>query len=457
MNKYLTQLFCIYLFFAYPLVSNAIEFRTLPLIYPQGGADFQDRPSTFAIFKEGVIVDFTYNDSLQYFNGNNWEVYSKYSKKKYGQPGKIVSKNDNIYILKFGNLLGTTDNIYKIKENGEVEEIVPNFDSLESVTSFGNERSIKNIEVDKDGNLYIISSISVIQQLNPYKLLFSRDELIKINQDGEILEYYRNHFTSYPTYNTRETLPGNDGANIIEVTENGNIYLTGQNNLASGQPPFWEYSNNEWKKLDIGFNTNVNKVFEPRKIHELNGNIYVTAYSGFSETPFGGVLLEKENSEWTSYGFKNADVNIPLNHPIYNKYTLRITDVADINGEVYAASGGYGIMKINKNDFVSYPILNDNKEDYIVTSLIKAQNSTWVIVTNPKLNGTPELRLIDPVGLIETSVEDDTTNSREILSIEYCDMIGKILTESEINTGIPHFKYTKYKDGGFRVQKLIVK
>lgn len=71
MKKILHILSYCLLLVAIPIVSKAIEFRTLPVIYPQG-ITLADPSNEYATFKEGVIAWFNGSDSLKYFNGNEW-------------------------------------------------------------------------------------------------------------------------------------------------------------------------------------------------------------------------------------------------------------------------------------------------------------------------------------------------------------------------------------------------
>jgi|GEM_PF-2593593 len=466
MKKILHILSYCLLLVAIPIVSKAIEFRTLPVIYPQGITS-ADPSNEYATFKEGVIAWFS--DSLHYFNGNEWETYSEYSRKTYGQPGKIVVYNDELFILRYPSIneVGT---VYKINSEGKVKKIELKWDEFNSASAFGDERKIRDIDVDNDGNLYIITNFGVIVEddgNNFKRILQSATELLITNQLGEIIEYRRSLFSLYPSYNTRDTLP-NRRFDKIKVTQNGNIYLTGFAGVSLLAPiPFWELSKDGWKSIDIGFNQSISKIFEPISIQELNGNLYVSVHRNGSENPFGGVLFEWKNNDWTSFGFKGADVNVPLNNPYLNlndpnfNDALRFSEVVELNGELYASTNNLGIMKISKDEFVSYPVITEEEDESKVFAIIKAKNSLWVaiqkIIVYPDFTSYGiQLRLIDPAGLTKSSIEDEAINPREILSVEYYDMIGKLLNESDINTGIPHIKYTKYKDGGFKAQKIVI-
>ena len=457
MKKILHILSYCLLLVAIPIVSKAIEFRTLPVIYPQGITS-ADPSNEYATFKEGVIAWFS--DSLHYFNGNEWETYSEYSRKTYGQPGKIVVYNDELFILRYPSIneVGT---VYKINSEGKVKKIELKWDEFNSASAFGDERKIRDIDVDNDGNLYIITNFGVIVEddgNNFKRILQSATELLITNQLGEIIEYRRSLFSLYPSYNTRDTLP-NRRFDKIKVTQNGNIYLTGLSFIRN-QVSLWEFSKDGWKNIDIGFKrTNLN-TFEPGFIHELNGKIYLPHYRNGE-----GVLFEGKDNDWTSYGKSNigSDVNVATNNPFIKLGSnLRFGSLVEFNGEVYASADNLGIMKISKNEFVSYPVITDNMVDTTVSAIIYAKNSFWVTTSKFVLNSfgslstQTKLRLIDPAGLTKSSIEDEAINPREILSVEYYDMIGKLLNESDINTGIPHIKYTKYKDGGFKAQKIVI-
>jgi len=462
MKKILHVLSYCLLLVAIPIVSKAIEFRTIPKQLPVTLEIINPGVELLA-FKEGVIA---YNgfDSLYYYNGSGWETYSEYSRTKYGQPSKIVASNDELFILNYGSQ-GNPGNVYKINSEGKVEKIEPKWDEFNSATQFGDQRSIRDIDVDANGNLYILTSLGIITQTSPFRAISeSEPELLVINQGGKIIDYRRGLFdidSSYnTTYNIRDSLPsGAFDLNVVKVSENGNIYLTGLS-LIRNQVPLWELSKDGWKNIDFSFKrTNLN-TFEPRFIHELNGKIYLPHYRDFE-----GVLFEGKDNDWTSYGISyiGSDVNVPSNNPFIKLGSnLRFGSLVEFNGEVYASADNLGIMKINKNEFVSYPVITDNMVDTTVSAIIKAKNSLWVTTTKSVLNSDgrsifqTKLRLIDPAGLTKSSIEDETINPREILSVEYYDMIGKLLNESDINTGIPHIKYTKYRDGGFRAQKIVI-
>jgi len=462
MKKILHILGYCLLLVAIPIVSKAIEFRTIPKQLPVTLETINPGVELLA-FKEGVIA-YDGFDSLYYYNGSGWETYSEYSGTKYGQPGKIVASNDELFILNYGSQ-GNPGNIYKINSEGKVEKIEPKWDEINSATQFGDERSIRDIDVDANGNLYILTSLGIITQTSPFRAISeSEPELLVINQGGKIIDYRRGLFdidSSYSTtYNTRDSLPsGGFNLDVVKVSENGNIYLTGLSFIRN-QVSLWELSKDGWKNIDIGFKrTNLN-TFEPRFIHELNGKIYLPHYRNGD-----GVLFEGKDNDWTSYGKSNigSDVNVPTNNPFIKlSSNIRFGSLVEFNGEVYASANNLGIMKISNDEFVSYPVTTDNMVDTTVSAIIYAKNSFWVTTSKFVLNSfgslssQTKLRLIDPAGLIKSSIEDEAINPREILSVEYYDMIGKLLNESDINTGIPHIKYTKYKDGGFRAQKIVI-
>jgi len=460
MKKILHILSYCLLLVAIPIVSKAIEFRTIPKQLPVTLETVNFGVELLA-FKEGVI---TYDgvDSLYYYNGSGWETYSEYSRTKYGQAGKIVASNDELFILRYPSI-NEVGNVYKINSEGKVEEIELKWDEFNSASAFGDERSIRDIDVDANGNLYILTSLGIITQTSPFRAISeSKPELLVINQGGKIIDYRRGLFdkdSSYSTtYNTRDTLP-NRRFDKIKVTQNGNIYLTGLSFIRN-QVSLWEFSKDGWKNIDIGFKrTNLN-TFEPGFIHELNGKIYLPHYRNGE-----GVLFEGKDNDWTSYGKSNigSDVNVATNNPFIKLGSnLRFGSLVEFNGEVYASADNLGIMKISKNEFVSYPVITDNMVDTTVSAIIYAKNSLWVTTSKFVLNSfgslstQTKLRLIDPAGLTKSSIEDEAINPREILSVEYYDMIGKLLNESDINTGIPHIKYTKYKDGGFKAQKIVI-
>lgn len=166
-------------------------------------------------------------------------------------------------------------------------------------------------------------------------------------------------------------------------------------------------------------------------------------------------LFELKNNDWTSFGLFNTDVEVSDNNPYKTLGNIfRSGSVVELNGEHYVASGELGVMKLSKDEFISYPVITEDGENRFVQDIVKAENSLWVILL---VNNSNQLRLIDPAGLSITSVEDEDSSPRIVLSTEYYDITGRLLSQEDTHTGIPHIMVTRYKDGGFKAKKLINK
>jgi hypothetical protein len=444
---------------------SAIEFRTIPSSSGPPEEFFDGTEFTgleyASPYKDGVLAAFS-RRSIYYYSDNDWEIFADIDGKIAGLFTDIEVSGDDIYLYRTRQSVFENREFpgafYKIDNNRELDSIDIPWDNFTGISEFGYYRWIEDFSVGPNGELAILAGFFVRKDNDVSVNGFT--EILVLDREGNILNYYRETTDKWTGYDTRPGFPfkgsGSSVFDEIVFRDNGDIVITqGTFQITEGDVYTLPAGTDQWTEEPINYVFQNGAPYTPIEMQDVAGNLYINHYT---TSPITGTLFEKSGSDWRSYGNLFGDV-LPA-QPDNEEYdNFRTNDIFEHNGDIFVSTFGYGIIKLGDSSFETYPIIYEGEDNvsFYVSAFIKAENSLWAYSIAP---GTtfPALIQIDPAGLTESSVEEGVEKSQRIaVSTHYYDTMGNELTEKDIQSGILYLELTKYKDGGFKVEKRVVR
>jgi hypothetical protein len=452
------------------------EYRTVPFEVPEGSqapSDFEEGNITLnraTVYEDGILVQFrkydrnikSIFDSLYYYNGSTWITHSFFD---WDLDGRVSTyhydRDGNLYVR--ASTQTETFRIHRYDNNGNWDKVdIPwdTYEDVENISPFEVDRRVLDLDFDQESNIVVLNDHIAILDDDIKKVEYQASaggELLVFDKNENIIMYRRTEDPYYEGYNIRDTLPNQffNSYDQLLVRDNGDILFT----ALSFRPdslvyPAAVYSlvDGVIKPINIGFEDDVEVVnrdnpFQCQDIIEVNGRVWILQRRNRNPSTLHS---STDLVNWTSYF--SAETDIPIADDVDND-VFGISNISGYNNKLYVGTTE-GLLTIDENDNIErIKVFNSEENQYIdnVSDILISETSTWI--TTPHTWGRQWWYKVEKV----SSIDEDIKSNRIATSTQYYDTMGNELSEEDIQSGIPHLKVIRFKDGGFKVEKRVMR